>query len=56
MLFEVDVVFGFIDVFIYLRIGVLCCDWIGLFNVLFVEGFNLGLCKMVEVINMYDYW
>lgn len=42
ILLEVDVVVGFLDVFFYFRIGVLCSDWVGLLNVLFVEGLNLG--------------
>lgn len=55
-LLEVDGVIGFIEVFIYLCIGVFCVDWIGLMNVIFVEGINFGLCKMVDVINIYIFW
>ena len=56
MLLDVEKATGFIDAFTHLRTGAPCKDKIGLLNVLFAEGLNLGLSKMAEATNTHDYF
>jgi TnpA family transposase len=56
LLFEADDEVGFTEAFTHLRTGVPCADRIGLLNVLFAEGLNLGLSKMAGATNTHDFF
>jgi hypothetical protein len=56
LLLEVDAATGFTEAFTHLRTGAPCADRIGLMNVIFAEGINLGLRKMADATNTHTFW
>ena len=56
ILLKVDAATGFTDAFTHLRTGAPCQDRVGLLNVFFAEGLNLGLSQMAEASNTHDFF
>ena len=56
ILLEADDATRFTEAFTHLRTGSPCRDRIGLLNVLFAEGINLGLRKMAEATTTHGFW